>query len=88
MGCGKIADSGGGVCAGGARPPRCWRLLVACQFEHLAESSRLLGLKLCTRFFLHLNGQYQSDNIPSHQPGCHAYSWKPSSHQPGWLEKM
>ena len=29
----------------------------------------LLGLKLCNLFLLHLNGQYQSDNTPSHQPG-------------------
>ena len=29
----------------------------------------LLGLKLCNLFFLHLNGQYQIDNIISHQQG-------------------
>ena len=34
----------------------------------------LLGLKLCKLFLLQINGQYQSDNIPSHQPG--------------WLEQM
>ena len=24
---------------------------------------------ICNLFFLHLNKQYQSDNVPSHQPG-------------------
>ena len=61
--------AGGGAGLAESGPGRTARLHLRSLPPHRPLHTNLPGPKLCTLFMLHLHGQYQSDNLPSHQPG-------------------